>query len=467
MDGRAYFRPTACAIGWLFVLASATSGSRSANAGEVHGLSTDAKTSQIEKTTDTLDSPDHEIGLPSPICSEKTLQVDELVALVLERSPTVAQMAAALAAAQARFPQAKSLDDPTLGFWAAPASATDKDLFFAYRLEAAQKLPFPGKRRIRGEAALAEASAAVEDLQDVKLQLVESTKAAYYDFYMVQQAISVNMENGRLLKELRDSAEARYRTGQTSQQDITLADVEIGRQEERTISLERARRVAMARINTLLFAPAESSLPSPPKKFERESSNLEVKTLTQEAIRNRPDLRAIAERLSADRSALGLARKEFFPDPEVMAAFDSFWQPQNSLYAQVGVRINLPVQLARRRGAVNEAMAKISQRTAEFNQRAADVGFQVKEAAEQVREGESILALYEKKVLPSAETNVQAAQAAYTTGRIPFLTLLESQRNLIGLRDRYYEATADYFRRRAALDRAVGAPLKQPEISSP
>jgi hypothetical protein len=45
------------------------------------------------------------------------------------------------------------------------------------------------------------------------------------------------------------------------------------------------------------------------------------------------------------------------------------------------------------------------------------------------------------------------------TAKIPFLSLIEAQRNLVNLRDRYYEAVADYFRRRATLDRVVGGPL--------
>ena len=42
-------------------------------------------------------------------------------------------------------------------------------------------------------------------------------------------------------------------------------------------------------------------------------------------------------------------------------------------------------------------------------------------------------------------------------GRI--LSLIEAQRNQVNLKDRYYEATADYFRRRATLERAVGDPI--------
>ena len=55
--------------------------------------------------------------------------------------------------------------------------------------------------------------------------------------------------------------------------------------------------------------------------------------------------------------------------------------------------------------------------------------------------------------------DVKAAIAAYTTGKVPFLSLIEAQRNLIGLRDRYYETTGDCFRRRATLERVFGGPL--------
>jgi hypothetical protein len=42
-----------------------------------------------------------------------------------------------------------------------------------------------------------------------------------------------------------------------------------------------------------------------------------------------------------------------------------------------------------------------------------------------------------------------------------FLRLVESQRQLLDLQDGYYEAVADYHRRLAALDRAMGAPPAQ------
>jgi outer membrane protein TolC len=79
-----------------------------------------------------------------------------------------------------------------------------------------------------------------------------------------------------------------------------------------------------------------------------------------------------------------------------------------------------------------------------------------------VLESERAVRLYEQTILPAARQNVEAARSAYEAGRVPFLSLIEAQRNRVGLRDRYYEAFADSFRRRAALERAAGGPLVSP-----
>jgi outer membrane protein TolC len=90
------------------------------------------------------------------------------------------------------------------------------------------------------------------------------------------------------------------------------------------------------------------------------------------------------------------------------------------------------------------------------------VNLQVQEVYEQVLKSEKVVRLYESAILPAARENAKAAQAAYVRARIPFLSLIGAQRNFVDLRDRSYEATADYFRRRAILERVTGGPLPTP-----
>lgn len=393
----------------------------------------------------------------SPFAALAELSADALVQEVLARNPSLAQMTAAWQAATARYPQVTSLEDPMLGAYMGPASIGSKEVDFAYRLEVSQKIPFPGKRGLRGQNALAEASAAGNEVDDIRLQLIESAQLAMADYYLVYRALAVNEEGLKLLQELRRSAEQRFRAGQAPQQDILQADVEVGRQRERLLVLERLRRVSIARINTLMHMPPDHPLPPAPKELAPSAPVPDAVVLRAVALSRRPDLQALNNRIAAEQAALALARKEVCPDFEFMAAYDAFWQPEEKdLRPQIGVKLNLPIYKARRYGAIAEAEARLAQRRAELDRQIDQVNFDVQQAFEQVRESEQTVALYQKTILPAANENVKAAQAAYTTAKVPFLTLSEAQRNAVMLRDRYYEAVADQYRRLATLERVIG-----------
>jgi outer membrane protein TolC len=386
------------------------------------------------------------------------LTADDVVREVLVHNPSLAQMAAAYQAASARYPQVTSFDDPVVGAGTAPGAWKSDTVGGGYRLDVAQRYPWPGKLELRGANARAEASAAGQDLDDVRLQLVESARSAFYDYFFVGRALVVNDEGLALLQEFRRNAESRYTTGLTPQQDVLQADVEIGRQRERLLTLERMRQVAIARINTLMHQSPDAALPPPPKKLPVDDRLHEPTALRCAALARRPDLLALSNRVAADQASLALAQKDYKPDLEVMAGYDTFWQ-ERPLRGMVGVRMNVPVRLARRDAAVTEAQARLAQRQAELARLTDQTNYEVQQAYAQVRESEQTVRLYQDTILPAAEANIKAAQSAYVTNRIPFLSLVEAQRNLVGLRDRYYEAVAEFFRRRATLERVSGGPL--------
>ncbi len=391
---------------------------------------------------------------------DKTLTPTRLVQIVSERTPTLDQMRATAAAVKARYPQVVSLDDPMLGFTTAPGSAWSNNTSYAARTELTQKIPFPGKRELRGQVVQAEASAALRDVDDARLQLTESAVDAFADYYLTEQALAVNADNLKILEDFRKNAETRYKNGQVPQQDMLLADVEIARQQERTLSLERARRVARAKLNTLMHQPPDSPLP-PPDQTAPVTETPEAEVLRAMAVAARPDLKALADRVAAAEASVALAASESKPDVELLASYDSFWQGAGGrpLQWQIGARINLPVQLSRRSAAVAEAQAKVAERRAELSRLTDQVNLQVQEAYEMLRESDKVIQLYLQKILPAAEANIKEAQTSYVNGKIPFVSLIDGQRSHIGLKDRYYEVLAEAVRRRAALERAVGAEL--------
>lgn len=397
----------------------------------------------------------------TPFAGTRELSVDALVEQVVTRNPSLAQMTAAWQAASTRYPQVTALDDPMFGVTLAPASIGSDSVEFGYRVEVSQKLPFPGKLGLRGRSAQAEAEAARDDVDDMRLQLIESAKSGFYEYYWVARASAVNDENVRLLKAFRAEAKTRYEKGLVPEQDVLQADVELGRQRERSLTLSRMRKVAVARINTLMHLPPDVPLPPPPEQLTLGEALPPAEALRSRALSQRPDLQALANRVAADEAALQLAQKEFRPDFEVMAAYDTIMGngPTRDLAPQLGVRLNLPIRKGRRYAAIAEVQARIAERRAQLDSRIDQVNLQLQEAYEQVAESEQIVRLYEKTILPAARSNVDAARSAYETGKVPFLSLIEAQRNRVGLLDRSYEALADYYRRKATLERVVGGPL--------
>jgi len=375
-------------------------------------------------------------------------------------------MVAAWQAAAARYPQVVSLDDPMAGVTLAPGAFGSNTMTGGYRLEVSQKLPYGGKRALRGDNALARASAARNDVEDTRLQLAESARGVYFDYYLAEKALDVNAKNLELLAKFKRNATTRFETGLAPQQDILQVDVEIGRERDRRLGLDEARKIAVARANVLMHRLPESPLPPPPKEMALDPSPPDVSELRSAALARRPDLQALSDRIAAERASLALADREFYPDFEVMAAYDAIWQ-EKDLRPQVGVRLNLPVRQSRRCAAVAEAKARLAEREAELRRLTDQVNLQVQEAYERVRRAEQSVRLYESEILAAAEKNVNAARTAYETGKVPFLTLIEAQRNVTALHDRHYEALADYFRRRAELERAAGGPLQAPQPLTP
>lgn len=403
----------------------------------------------------------------TPFDATRELSEEALVQEVLRRNPTVAMMAAAAQAASARYPQVTSLDDPKAGAFFAPASIGSRDVDFAYRVEVSQPLPFPGKLGLRGESARNEAVAAGADLDDARLAIVEATRNAFADYYLAARAIEVNAENLKLLNEIRENAASRARTGQGEEQDVYQAAVAIARQRERSSSLERQLRVAQARINTLLSLPADRPLPPAPKEVAAAPPIPQAAELRELAMQ-RPDVAAVRARAAADEAAVALAMKEYYPDFELMGAYDTFWQyEERDVRGMVGLRFNIPGLTPRRDAAVAEVQARLTQRRAELNRLIAQVGFQVQEAYEQLKETERSLKLYEETALPAARENVRLARTAYANNKVPFLSLIEAQRSLVELRDRQNEMIAEARRRRAALDRAIGRALPPPTLPVP
>ena len=292
-----------------------------------------------------LPIPGETVDVFDPHAGMNELSLSQLVDEVLRRNPSLAAAAAAWRAAAQRYPQVVSLDDPMFDWMMAPASLGSNDVDFAYVVQGRQRIPWSGKRPLRGQVAARQSRAASLDVADAELRLTEAAKQAFYEYFLVFRQVELNDANRQALQEFRRNALQRYESSLVSQQDVLLADVELADLERRQIELHRANRVAVARINTLLLRVPDAPLPLPPSTVKDVAAVPSVDVLRDIALRQRPDLGASMSRLRAEQASVALACREFGPDLEFVGRYDTFWQsPQQQLQGQIGVTLNVPLR---------------------------------------------------------------------------------------------------------------------------
>lgn len=412
-----------------------------------------------EEPTQASDSVLLAIDANDPFAGQSELALDQLVTEVHRRNPTLQASLAAWASAAERYPQVVALDDPMFQSMFAPGSfPNSSNVQSSYYVGLAQRVPWWGKRALRGQVAQAQTSAAALDTQEVQLRLTEVTRLAYFDYYLVVRELELNEANASAVREFHQTANTKYESNQVTQQDVLQAEVELAKLDSRRIELDQTERVTIARINTLLHRIPDFRLPKPPAILAAADSIPSAEHLRHVAIEQRPDLAAQAARIQAEQANLALACKEFYPDFEFMGRYDQFWTDVEQR-PQIGMNMNVPLNLARRNAAVREATFRLSKMQAEYDQQVDNILHDVEAGLARLDGSRQKVALYTDRILPAARANVESANSGYVAGAVDFLRLIEAQRELIELQEKHQEAIAEYHRRRAELERVIGAPI--------
>ena len=384
------------------------------------------------------------------------LDRSRLVTAVLERNPGLAVARQAWRAALARYPQATSLEDPMLGFGLAPLSIDSNRVDPGTRIDLSQRLPFPGKLRLRGDAALAEAEATGEDWETLRLELATLACRLFDEWVLAARALEINALHGALVDESLRMALARYAAGEEAKSAVLEAELAVSRSFYERVALESDAALVAQRINTLLHRPADLPIPNAPAEVALpEDPPDSAENLVARALAARPELGAADARSRAAQARVDLAAREFLPDFTLVGAYDRVWQ-EDALQPFVGIQINVPLALGRRRAALEQSQAELAgsehQRTALED----DVRLSVASAALRLSQARAAEAIVRDRLLPVAGEQVETARTSHAAGRSTIAALIEALRELHELELAHHRARAEIAIRRAELDRALG-----------
>src|SRR6202163_4579737 len=176
-----------------------------------------------------------------------------------------------------------------------------------------QDLPYPGKLKLKGEAAQQEASVGREKLEAVRRSVLQQVKDAYFQIAYVQQTLEVLDRNGKLLEQIEKIADARYRIGEGSQQDVLKAQLERTKLLREVAHHHELMAIQQAQLIKLLNRPAGSPEISTEPLVEaplRYTSN----ELLEKVRTETPEVAGQQEMIKRQSLQVEIARKDRYPD---------------------------------------------------------------------------------------------------------------------------------------------------------
>ena len=284
------------------------------------------------------------------------------------------------------------------------------------------------KRELRTQAAQSLADAAMADVEDIKVQQLIATAAAYFDVLAAQERINEVRAIARSAAQLASTAQRRVQAGDLPALDAARTEIEAQRAATDLASalIDRQRTALGLAQLTGISNPAALWVQADWPVLQ----SLPTDTLYP-SIEARADVRAALQRVEAARAALESTSAQKSRDLTLGTSFTHF--PGTST-RQLEFRLQMPLNgflgSYNFQGEIARAQAQLGQAedTLEKTRRSATADFQ---RLQQNQSGAAARALsYEASILPRAHKVAEMAELAYSKGAMSLTELIDARRTL-------------------------------------
>jgi outer membrane protein, heavy metal efflux system len=289
-------------------------------------------------------------------------------------------------------------------------------------------IPFPTKLKASGRRSLERARAAGSRFQEAKFLLQAKVLTTYDDLALLGESIRIQEQNVALLTTTTKLASQRAATGLGGQEELLRAQTELDLARNQFATLKSQVPGMTAKMNALLGRPADAPVALPDELPPPRQLALADADLIQIGAEHSPELAALAREVAGQQEALGLAKKGYLPDFSLSASITG------SIAQTVGGMLILPTRLAAIRGAIDESKANLKAAEAARQQYQRDLAASFVLNLYIMRNDERQAQLFAETIIPRAQQMVQIAQSGYSSGRVPFIVMLDAQRTLLDAR---------------------------------
>jgi cobalt-zinc-cadmium efflux system outer membrane protein len=320
----------------------------------------------------------------------------------------------------------------------------------------AMPLELGGKRAKRIALSEATVKAGDTELAAIIAQTRNDVRRAYYDVLVADTRLAVLRELGDLSRRARDTAQARFETGDAPRLELLQAGLTFAAAENDATAAEGAVTAARSRLNAVLGQPLD--MVQTLSTAIDTGGPVVASAVLEVARTGSTELAVLDRRIEEQRARLALAQALRTPDVVPMATLTHDAEPEFTYGWRAAVAITLPIFTTHKAGVVVE-QATLDQLSAEREATLRRIVGEVTAAAASAEAQRLAYVRFRDLILPQAEEVEQLAQASYQLGQTGIAVLLQALQASRDLRLRALDAGSQFEAALADLERAIGAPL--------
>jgi outer membrane protein len=316
-----------------------------------------------------------------------------------------------------------------------------------------------GERWGNYQAALAKQGVTEEEKVRIIQDLVLGVQEGFYGLAAAMEILSVAEKNLDRAKDHLRLAKERKAAGAVSQADVLRVQVETSNSELALVRAESLLRISKGSLNTVMGLPIEGALIIEAKGEDLPSPNsIDLSKALEQAIINRPEIKAAQKRIEAQQSNLQAAKSAYGPKLFAEGSYgrrDTEFFPQDVEWL-VGVSIEWPLFTGFfRQHHLARTKAEVSKEEAEAKQLILKVKEEVWAAHSKLQE--AFGAVHTTKILvEDAQESMRMAKERYEAGAGTITDLLDAQTSLARAQATQVEAGWDYHTANAVFKRSIG-----------
>jgi cobalt-zinc-cadmium efflux system outer membrane protein len=403
------------------------------------------------------------LGCVSLARSAEPLRLPDLIVSALANNPEVRAARKRYEAARQRPSQERSLPDPMLsvGYLSngipLPGGQLGSNPTSNIGFMVSQQIPWPGKRKLRGDIAVKDADAEFQQYQALSLNVRSRVIQAFHRLHHTYAALEILARGKDLLTQTIRVSEARYSAGKTAQSEIFKAQVQLSLLETRIIRMRQDQQTAEAELNSLL-ARQPGSLLGEPVEEPPATLSLSLEALLARAAGATPELIRDRKLIERGELSVNLARREFHPDYTVSAGYFN----QGAMSPMYQVKVDIPIRVhaeQKQRPALNEQVDRLAEARRNFEAGDQNLQFRVREAYAAADTAWRLRHLYLDTILPQAQLTVDSSLTAYQTGTGDLIAVLSNLSTKVDVEEQVHEQELNYALAVARLEELTGVEI--------